>query len=113
MFSSPLARILPIFAISVGATALTFGALIAPQTVDARTNAAYYTAELAEPAKAEQMIVGGSLWQCAGTTCVAAKARSRPAIVCGKLRREAGVLAAFTAKGKALDTKQLARCNAD
>ena len=73
--------------------------------------AAFYTAELATPATERTSIIGGVAWQCQGTACVAAKSNSRPVVVCQRVARELGEVTAFTAKGKALAEKDLARCN--
>jgi hypothetical protein len=73
---------------------------------------AYYTAELAAPAKDAKVIGGGVVWRCEGTSCVAPKGSSAPATMCKKLAREVGTIASFTAKGEALAEDKLAKCNA-
>ena len=92
-------------------TALTFGALVAPTPAEARTNAVYYTAELAAPAKESRTIIRGMVWHCEGTTCKARKGNSRPVITCKRLANEMGEITEFTAKGEALAEEKLAKCN--
>ncbi|MXP47567.1 hypothetical protein GRI43_09265 [Altererythrobacter luteolus] len=92
-------------------SALTMGALIAPTQAEARGNAVYYTAELAAPAAEETAIVGGVVWRCEGTSCVAGKGNSRPIVMCARAAREFGEITAFTAKGKELAEEKLAKCN--
>ena len=93
-------------------TAVTFGATLTPSPVSAQGNGAFYTAELAAPAKDARVIGGGVVWRCEGTTCVAAKGTSAPVTMCRKLAREVGAVASFTAKGEALAAEKLAQCNA-
>lgn len=89
---------------------LSLGAFAAPASAQANGNA-FYSVELAAPAAERTSIIGGSVWQCQGTTCVGAKSGSRPIIMCQRVVRELGEVAAFTAKGEALADKDLARCN--
>jgi hypothetical protein len=91
-------------------TSLTFGAAIAPAPAQASTGA-YYTAELAAPAKDSRYIGGGLVWRCEGTTCAAPKGTSRPEVVCRKLQREVGQIASFRANGETLEGERLAKCN--
>lgn len=98
----------------VGAVAWTtasFGAALAPAPAAAASNAPYYTAELAQPAKDRVFVAGGVAWQCNGTTCVAEKGTSRPMRICRELQRDVGEIAGFTAKGEALAEDKLAKCN--
>ena len=92
-------------------TGLTFGAALNPVAVEARGPAAYYSVELAAPAAANNSIIGGVVWQCAGTTCIAAKASSRPVNLCKRVVRELGEVTSFTAGEKALEADDLASCN--
>ncbi len=93
-------------------TSLTFGAVIAPTPAEAKSSAAFYTVELAQPvAEKTTTIAGGVAWACKGTTCVAQKGSSRPLRVCRELQREHGEIASFTAKDEALDADKLAKCN--
>lgn len=92
-------------------TVLTFGATLAPTSVEARTSTVYYTAELAAPAKDARSIVKGVVWHCKGTTCRARKSNSRPVNVCKRLSNDMGEITSFTAKGKALADAKLAKCN--
>lgn len=93
-------------------TALTFGTTLAPAPASAQPASPYYTAELAAPASEAQVIGGGVVWRCAGTSCVAPRGTSAPATMCRKLAREVGEVASFTAKGEALPADKLAKCNA-
>lgn len=92
-------------------TTLTIGTAIAPAPVQA-ADGPYYRAELTAPAATGQALAGGLVWKCAETACAAQKGTSRPAIVCARLAKEVGAVANFTAGGKALEAKDLARCNA-
>ncbi len=92
-------------------TSLTFGAAIAPAPAEARAAAPYYTAELTAPAAESRFVEGGVVWFCDGTSCAAAKGTSRPVNICRKLSREVGEITSFTAKGEALESDDLARCN--
>lgn len=93
-------------------TGLTFGTALTPSPAFAQPGGAFYTAELATPAKESRVIGGGVVWRCEGTSCVAAKGTSAPATMCRKLQREVGAITAFTAKGEALAEDKLAKCNA-
>lgn len=108
-----LSKIRPLGAISLALvwTGLTFGAALNPVAVEARSQAAYYSVELAAPAAANNSIIGGVVWQCAGTTCIAAKASSRPVNLCKRVVRELGEVTGFTAGDKALGAEDLASCN--
>ena len=91
-------------------TALTFGTAISPTPAQA-AEGPYYRAELSAPVTAAKPIVSGTVFNCAGSNCAAGKATSRPAIVCARLAKEVGEVAAFTANGKALAAEELAKCN--
>ncbi len=91
-------------------TALTIGTAISPAPAQA-AEGPYYRAELAAPVTATKPIVSGTIFNCTGTNCAGGKATSRPAIVCARLAKEVGEVAAFTANGKALAAEELARCN--
>ncbi|TMM47163.1 CC_3452 family protein [Qipengyuania marisflavi] len=93
-------------------TTLTIGTVIAPAPAAAQTGAAYYTAELAQPADSRITVAGGVAWRCEGTTCKAKKGNSRPVRMCRELKRELGDVADFTTKGETLEAKLLERCNA-
>ena len=93
-------------------TAVTFVAVTAPAPAEARGNAVFYTAELAQPASESRMVAGGVAWTCSGTTCVAAKGSNRPIRMCRKLFRKTGEIVSFTAKDKVLAEDKLTRCNA-
>jgi hypothetical protein len=63
-------------------------------------------------AAADTIVSRDVLWKCAGSSCVANKATSRPAIVCATAARSIGKLTAFTANGKDFTEEELAKCNA-
>lgn len=91
-------------------TSLTFGAAVTP--AEAKIRAVFYTAELAAPAAEDHAIVGGVVWQCTGTTCIAPKTSSRPKVLCKRVAREFGEIASFTAGDEALEADDLVSCNA-
>lgn len=93
-------------------TALAFGTAITPAPAQAANGGPYYRAELAAPVTAAKPVVSGTIFNCTGTNCAGGKATSRPAIVCARLAKEVGEVAAFTANGKALAAEELAKCNA-
>lgn len=100
------------FAALAVATTVTGIALgLSTATPVAAQGGAYYTATLANAADENRAVAGGVAWVCQGTTCVANKGSSRPSRVCRGLAREFGEITTFTAKGEALDEKDLARCN--
>lgn len=92
-------------------TGLTFGAAVSPANVEARAMTPYYSAELTAPAAEPRSIIGGVVWQCAETSCIAAKASSRPVTMCKRVVRELGEVTSFTAGDKALEAEDLASCN--
>jgi len=108
--SPPRFRSLSAIVLALVWTSLTFGAAVTPAEAKSRT--AFYTAELVAPAAEDNAIVGGVVWECTGTTCIAPKATSRPKVLCKRVAREFGEIASFTAGGKALEADELASCNA-
>lgn len=106
---SPLQHFVSLFAALFIAATLFTGAAVNAQT---RTNGPTYRAELVQPASATRIITGTVLWSCTGTTCTAARATSRPAIVCARFVREVGAVASFAVNGTAMAAEDLARCNA-
>ncbi len=92
-------------------TGLTFGAAISPAPVEARTAVPYYTVELAAPASEARSIIGGVVFQCSGTECLAGKASSRPEVMCKRVAREFGEVTKFAANGEELQADKLAACN--
>jgi len=98
--------------VAVGWTALAFGTLTALPS-PASANEVYYRASLATPVGAEgQNVISGVLWACKGNACIGTKGRSRPVIECTRLARKHGPIAEFSAAGTALESEDLARCNA-
>lgn len=93
---------------ALGWTALTFGATLSPAHA---AQGPYYQASLATPAAKASYISSDLAWTCNDTTCVAGRGTSRATIICGRLAREVGDITGFVANGKALDAKQLAKCN--
>ena len=92
-------------------TALTFGTALTPAPANAAEAGPFYRAELAAPAAEARPIASGIAWNCSDTACAAGKSTSRPVVVCARLAKEVGPVANFVANGKALDDKDLARCN--
>jgi hypothetical protein len=80
-------------------------------TAQARSGS-FYTATLATAVDTQRAVAGSLVWNCTGTTCVAPRGTSRPAIVCARFVREVGRVTGFTANGEALDAAALERCNA-
>jgi hypothetical protein len=105
---SPLQHAISLAGALAIAVSLFAGAAATAQT----SNSGAYRAELAQPAASPQILSSGVLWRCDGTTCIAARATSRPAIICARLVRETGPLTSFMVNGQALTAEQLARCNA-
>lgn len=93
-------------------TSLSFGVAIAPSPAQAEAPAAYYRAELAQPAAQPRAVAGDLVWSCNGTSCVAGKGTSRPLRICREVNRKLGAVTAFTARGEALPAEDLAKCNA-
>ncbi|NCP11658.1 MAG: hypothetical protein GW859_06850 [Sphingomonadales bacterium] len=74
---------------------------------------AYYHAELVQPVDSGRIVAKGLVWNCAGTSCLAAnRSPSRAKIVCAAVAKQAGALASFTAGGEALNAEDLTACNA-
>lgn len=109
--SLPKIRSFGAVALALVWTSLTLGAAISPSGAEARGAAPYYTAQFAAPAAEEAAIIGGVVWQCAGSTCLAAKASSRPVTLCKRVARELGEITSFTAGEKALEADEIAACN--
>lgn len=97
-------------ALAVSMTIALAGAL-APAALQARGTASYFTAELAQPASEAEVIAGGVLFRCEGTTCTGPRSGDRPLRVCSQLRRQVGTIVSFTAGGEALSDSHLSRCN--
>lgn len=85
--------------------------VMAPAALQAQPAAAFYTVELAQPASEAEVIAGGVLFRCEGTTCTATRGSERPLRVCSELRRELGTVSSFSAGGTVLPESRLARCN--
>ena len=98
------------FSMLAAAATLAFSTAATP-ALQARDAAPFFTAELSQPASESDVIAGGVVFRCAGTTCVAPSSRDRPLRVCNELRRKVGDIASFSADGKPLSDTQLARCN--
>ncbi len=91
--------------------AVAVSAAMAPAALQAHPAAAFYTVELAQPASETEVIAGGVLFRCEGTTCTARRGSERPLRVCSELRREVGTVFSFSAGGSVLSESRLARCN--
>ena len=96
----------PIFSAAAGLVALAAAAS------PAIAAGPYYTAQLATPPAAEQLIVRGLVWKCGAGGCVAGRSNSRAVIDCSALAREVGTLRSFTVEGRSLTPDQLQKCNA-
>ena len=103
---------LSIFAAALAYTAAILGIAGAPAPASAK-DGPYYIAKLAQPADEDRAVAGGIAWACKGNICVANKGSSRPVNICRDLNREFGEIAAFTARGKALEADKLAKCNGE
>jgi putative methionine-R-sulfoxide reductase with GAF domain len=91
----------------------TSATLFAGTSTEAFANSKGYRAVPATAfAAADTVVVRDVLWKCAGSSCVATKATSRPEIVCATAAREIGKLNAFSANGQEFTPEQLAKCNA-
>lgn len=89
-----------------------FGAALTAAAVPASAaGGAFYSAEIASPAKAGKFVSKGIVWSCEGTSCGAGRGTSRPLIICASLAKEVGEVKSFTANGKAFEADELARCN--
>lgn len=112
MFSlrlSPAYHLFSLVAAIIIASFLTLGTAVSAQT---RVSGPTYRAELAQPASTARMAAAGVVWTCDGNACTAPRSNSRPAIVCARLVREAGVLTSFAVSGTAMSASDLERCNA-
>ncbi|WP_375289108.1 hypothetical protein [Qipengyuania sp.] len=98
-------------AIIWSATSLSF--LVSPAPARAQDpGTSYYSASLVEPVAEKQLVVGGLVWRCAETACVAAKGTSRALRVCRTLNRKSGEVSRFVTAGSVMSSEELARCNA-
>lgn len=96
--------------LALGYTFAAFGAVLSPAPAAAQSGG-FYVAELVQPTEETRAVASGVAWRCAGATCAAPKAASRPLRVCRELQRKVGPVASFTADGEALAAEDLARCN--
>ena len=90
-------------------TGLTFGAALTPAPALA-ADGPYYRAELAQPVEPTTEIIRGTVWQCNGTTCVAAKSTSRPVVECQRLAKKVGSVSRFVIEGVEIEADKLAKC---
>lgn len=64
-------------------------------------------------APSERVIIDGATWRCEGASCVATGGADQPATrACRRVVAKLGKVSAFTWKGAALTSEQLAACNA-
>ncbi|MBV7258237.1 CC_3452 family protein [Erythrobacter crassostreae] len=110
-FSLPRTSRLSIFVVALAYTGLTFGAATASAPLAAAKTGPYYSATFSAPVDDNRAVAGGVAWACKDTKCVANKGTSRPVNVCRGIAREFGEVTSFTARGKELDEKKLAKCN--
>ncbi len=99
------------FASMAGAVVIV-ASLFAGASAIAQPRSGFYSATLSAAPSAPRTVAGGVVWSCEGTSCSAPRGTSRPSVICGRLVRELGPVASFTANGEALDAEALARCNA-
>ena len=67
----------------------------------------------ASKAPARPTIIDGARWSCEGETCTASGGAEQPAHrACRRVVQKFGPVTAFSYKGEALSTEQLAVCNA-
>ena len=98
-------------AIVWSATSLSF--FVSPAPAQAQEPATgYYSALLVAPPAEKQLVVGGLVWRCNETSCVANKGTSRPLRVCRALNRKFGEVSRFVTAGSVMSSEELARCNA-
>ncbi|WP_336987340.1 CC_3452 family protein [Altererythrobacter aquiaggeris] len=101
-------RSLAITAIAGLITVTTFAATVSPALAG---QGVYYRAELAAPVENTREVVGGVLWICEGTSCIAGKGGSRAASMCKRVAREFGDVTRFTAGPDGLSADNIAKCN--
>lgn len=104
----------PSFAQKFFAAIMAFAAtVILASAPAAAAKGPYYVAKLATPIEESKTeIIRGVVWQCAGDTCRARKATSRPSNVCARLAQKMGTVETFTVRGKAFAADDLTSCNA-
>jgi hypothetical protein len=71
-----------------------------------------YRAELSKPASADRFVVRDLVWSCAGASCAATQATSRPATDCAALADKVGALRSFAVAGQPFASDALEKCNA-
>jgi hypothetical protein len=98
------------FASMAGAIVIV-ASLFAGAAATAQPLSGFYSATLNAAPAEPRTVAGGVVWACEGTSCTAPRGTSRPAVICGRLVRELGPVASFTANGEAFDAAALARCN--
>ncbi len=106
-----LSSTLSIAALALVGTLSSFAATTAPASA---FDSHYYRAELVTPlTSARSDIQKGVLWDCEGDVCSAPyKGRSRATVVCQRLAKEFGEVAAFRAGAATFGADELAKCNA-
>ena len=103
----PLPRIIPLAAAAV-MTMVSLGVTVQPVYA---ANGPDYRLTAAAPAQGTR-VANETLWRCGDDGCRAAKATSRPAVVCAQAAREFGKLESFVFRGEAFDATALEKCNA-
>ena len=108
--SSPLGRIAIVAAALLGTT-LSFGATTTPAHA---AFSGYYQAQLAAPVTGTAKDIQNDVaWKCEGDACRGSEGNSRAEVVCARLARKFGEVAAFAVKGEALHPEALAKCNGE
>ncbi len=98
------------FASMAGAVVIVASLFLGASAI-AQPRSGFYSATLTSAAAQPRTVAGGVVWSCDGTNCTAPRGTSRPGVICGRMVRELGPVASFTANGEAFDAEALARCN--
>lgn len=88
------------------------GAALVAMPAAAQPAPSGYAATLQSPLAApRQEILDSALWKCAGDSCTARDAGSRPVLVCQRVVKKFGPVARFTHPAGELSQQDLSRCN--
>lgn len=95
---------------SLAAAALSLAAIM-PAAASAQSGG-HYAATAVEAPKKTSFVTQNTIWKCKDAVCTAPRAASQDKVVCERVVRNVGTLAAFTVGGTAFDAEALAACNA-
>jgi hypothetical protein len=88
-------------------------ALFAAAPALAQSNASSAVLVDAAKAPASRVIIDGAAWRCDGQNCTATGGNSQTALrACRRVVAKFGQVSAFTYKGVALNSEEIAACNA-